>query len=58
MMNTLIIDKKKFVVVEERKYQKLELLAAQKEGMAKKLTLIREGKNLAYKLIDSWAKEK
>ncbi|MCD2424997.1 hypothetical protein LQ567_19590 [Niabella pedocola] len=56
-MGTLIIDKKKFVVIEEKKFEKLELLAAQKTASAKKLSLV-EGRKLAHKLIDKWSKEK
>jgi len=57
IMGTLIIDKKKFVVIEEKKFEKLELLAAQKTASAKKLSLV-EGRKLAHKLIDKWSKEK
>jgi hypothetical protein len=56
-MNTLTIDKKKYVIIEQKKFEKLQLLAAQKTQATKKLSL-REGKKLAYKLIDKWAKEK
>ncbi len=56
-MNTLIIDKKKYVVVEERKYNTLLEKAAAKKPTARKLSLA-EGKRLAYKLIAEWHKEK
>jgi hypothetical protein len=56
-METLTIDKKKFVVIEQSAFDKLQLLAAQKTMPAKKLTLT-TGKNHAYKLIDKWAKGK
>jgi hypothetical protein len=56
-MGTLIIDKKKFVVIEQKKYDKLQLLAAQKTTPAKKLSLA-AGKKHAHKLIDKWAKGK
>ncbi|MBO9592341.1 MAG: hypothetical protein J7599_05475 [Niabella sp.] len=56
-MGTLVIDKKKFVVIEEKKFEKLELLAAQKTAPAKKLSLA-EGKKMAHKLIDKWSEGK
>lgn len=56
-MGTLTIDKKKFVVIEQKEFDKIQLLAAQKTPPAKKLSLA-TGKKLAYKLIDKWAKEK
>jgi len=52
-MNTLVIDKKKYVVVERREYDRLLEKAAAKKPAARKLTLV-EGKKLAYKLIDQW----
>jgi len=56
-MGTLTIDKKKFVVIEQKEFEKLQLLAAQKNTPVKKLSLA-AGKKHAYKLIDKWAKEK
>jgi hypothetical protein len=56
-MNTLVINKKKYVVVEQREYNKLVKKAAAKKSVARKLSLA-EGKKLAYKLIDKWHKEK
>ena len=56
-MGTLTIDKKKFIVIEQKEFDKLQLLAAQKTAPAKKLSL-NAGKKHAYKLIDKWAKEK
>ena len=56
-MGTLTINKKKFVVIEQKAFDKLQLLAAQKTVPAKKLSLA-AGKNHAYKLIDKWAKGK
>jgi hypothetical protein len=56
-MGTLTIDKKKFVVIEQKEFDKLQLLAAQKAAPARKLTLA-AGKKHAYKLIDKWAKGK
>ena len=55
-MGTLTIDKKKFVVIEQKEYDKLLLLAAQKTSPVKKLSL-NAGKKLAHKLIDKWAKK-
>jgi hypothetical protein len=56
-MNTLVINKKKYVVVEQREYDKLLKRAASKKPAARKLSLD-EGKKLAYKLIDNWHREK
>ena len=56
-MGILTINKKKFVVLEQKEYDKLQLLAAQKTPPVKKLSL-KAGKKLAYNLIDKWAKEK
>jgi hypothetical protein len=54
-MGTLTIDKKKFVVMEQKEYDKLQLLAAQKTAPVKKLSLA-AGKKHANRLIDKWAK--
>ncbi len=56
-METLTIDNKKFVVIEQKNFDKIQLLAAQKTLPVKKITLA-AGKKHAYKLIDTWAKEK
>jgi hypothetical protein len=56
-MDILTINKKKFVVVEQKAFDKIQLIAAQKTPPAKKLPLS-SGKKHAYKLIDKWAKEK
>jgi hypothetical protein len=56
-MGTLTLNKKKFVVIEQKEFEKLQLLAAQKNAPAKKLSLS-AGKKHAYKLIDKWAKGK
>lgn len=56
-MGTLTIDKKNFVVLEQKEFDKLQLLAAQKISPVKKLTLA-AGKKHAYKMIDKWAKGK
>jgi hypothetical protein len=55
-MGILTIDKKKYIVIEQKKFEKLQLLAAQKSAPVKKLSLY-NGKKLAYKLIDAWQKE-
>ena len=56
-METLIIDKKKFVVIEQKEFDKIQLLAAKKSKPVRKLSLA-AGKKHAYKLIDKWAKGK
>ena len=56
-MNTLIIDRKKYIVVAQREYDRLLEKAAAKKPTARKLSLA-EGKKVAYKLIDQWHKEK
>jgi hypothetical protein len=56
-MDILTINKKKFVVVEQKAFDKIQLIAAQKTSPAKKLSLT-SGKKHAYKLIHKWAKEK
>jgi len=55
-MNTVSIDKKKFVVISQQEYETLVTKAARKTPLAKKLSLT-EGKKLAYKLINKWVKE-
>ncbi len=56
-MGTLTLNKKKFMVIEQKEFDKLQLLAAQKTAPVKKLS-ISAGKKLSYKLIDKWAKGK
>jgi hypothetical protein len=56
-MNTIVIDKKSYVVVPKKDYDNLLEKAARKTQPAKKLSLSM-GKKAAYKLIDKWAKEK
>jgi hypothetical protein len=56
-MNTLVINKKKYVVVEQREYDKLVKKAAAKKTAARRLSLA-EGKKPAYKLIDKSHKER
>ena len=55
--NTLVIDNKKYVVVEAKAYEQLQEKAARKTEPIKKLSLS-HGKKHAYKLIDKWSKEK
>ncbi len=54
-MNTLTIDKKKFVVISQEEYETLVTKAARKTPLAKKMSLAK-GKRMAYKLIDKWTK--
>lgn len=54
-MGTLTIDRKKFVVIEQKEFDRLQLLAAKKTMPVKKLSLA-AGKKHAHKLIDKWAK--
>lgn len=56
-MNTLTIEKKEYVVLPKKDYKNLPIKAASKTAPAQKLSL-KDGKKLAYKLIDKWAKEK
>jgi hypothetical protein len=56
-MGSLIIDKKKFVVIEQSEFDKIQLTAAKKTPAVKKLTLT-SGRKYAHKLIDKWAKGK
>jgi hypothetical protein len=56
-MTSLVIEKKEYVVVAKKEYENLLLRAASKTPPVRKRSLA-EGKKLAYKLIDKWAKEK
>ena len=56
-METITINKKKYVVVEQKAFEKLQAQAAAKAEPQKKLSLA-AGKEYAHKLIDTWAKEK
>lgn len=51
-----MLGKKKYVVVEEKEYNRL-LIDAARGDKDKKLSAI-EAKKYAYKLIDQWSKEK
>ena len=56
-MNTLNIENKEYVLISRKEYEGLRTQAAINTVVAKKLSLA-EGKKLAYKLIDKWAKKK
>ena len=56
-MNTITIEKKEYVVLAKKEYEHLLTQAASKTPPVRKRSLA-EGKKLAYKLIDKWAKEK
>ncbi len=56
-MNTLVIDNKKYIVAEAKAFEQLQKNATRKTVPLKKLRL-KEGKKHAYKLIDTWSKEK
>lgn len=56
-MERITIDKKKYVIVEEQKFEQLQQIAASKTPPQKKLSLT-EGKAHAYQLIEAWAKGK
>lgn len=55
-MSTLTIENKKYVVLPKKDYEALLSKVAGKATPARKLSL-KEGKKLAYQLIDKWAKE-
>lgn len=54
-MNTLNIENKEYFVISRKEYESLRTKAAIKTITAKKFTLT-EGKKLACKMIDNWAK--
>ena len=56
-MTTLKIENKTYVVIPKKEYESLLTKAAAKRTPAKKLSLA-QGKRLAYKFIEKWAKEK
>jgi len=56
-METITIEKKKYVIIEQKQFEQLQKKAAAKTAPQKKLSL-KEGKAHAYKLIDEWAKGK
>lgn len=55
-MNVLTIDKKDYIIIPKKEYEHLVVKAASKTPPAKKISLA-QGKKLAYKLIDGWAKK-
>jgi len=56
-METITLNKKKYVVVEQSLFENLQKVASSKQVAQKKLSL-KEGKKMAYNLIDKWAKGK
>ena len=56
-MERVTIDKKKYVIVEEQKFEQLQQIAAAKTPSQKKLSLT-EGKAHAYQLIEAWVESK
>ena len=56
-MNRLVIDRKEYVLIEQKEYESLRKKAVLKTPSARVLSL-NEGKKLAYSLIDKWAKGK
>lgn len=56
-MNTIVLDKKKYVVVAQKEYNKLVEKAAAKAPSARKMSLA-EAKKSAHSLIDKWHSEK
>ena len=56
-MNTLVIDKKKYVLLEQADYNNLIKQVALKKTTARRFSLSK-GKKNAYDLIDKWHKEK
>ncbi len=56
-MDTITIDRKEYVVLAKKDYEQLLIKASAKTETVRKRSLA-DGKKLAYKLIDKWAKEK
>jgi hypothetical protein len=54
-MTIITIERKKYVLVPEREYKSLKKKASQKTTVQKILSL-KEGKSLAYKMIEKWAR--
>ena len=54
-MQTLKIEQTKYVLIAQKELEKLQELVARKEVLQKKMSLS-EGRKLAYKMIDKWAK--
>jgi hypothetical protein len=57
-METITLDKKKYVIVEKREYEKLQLKAAMNEPLLSDRISLKEAKKRTYKLFDKWDKEK
>jgi hypothetical protein len=55
-MNTIVRDKKKYIVVAQKEYDKLIAKVADKTPSARKMNLT-EAKKSAYALIDKWHSE-
>lgn len=55
-MQTFTIDKKKFVIIEKKEFEKIQTLAAGKIPTAKELYLA-AGRKYGPKIIDKWIKE-
>jgi hypothetical protein len=56
-MDIITINKKKLVVIEQKEFDRIQLLAARKIAPVKKRSFS-AGKKRAYKLIDRWSKGK
>ena len=56
-MDTLVIDNKKYIMLEAKAFEELHENAACKTAPVKKLSL-KEGEKHACKLVDKWSKEK
>lgn len=57
-METITLDKKKYVILEKKEYEKLQSLADANVNPKKKYYTIEEAKKMSYKQIEKWAKEK
>lgn len=57
-METLVLDKKKYVVIEQKEYDSLRKRALLGDASGNKLMTIKEAKAYGLKLIDKWHKEK
>ena len=57
-MTVVTIDKKKYVIIPEKEFKQLQKKASGKLP-SQKLYSLKDGKDLAYKMIEKWsAKEK
>ena len=57
-METITLDKKKYVILEKKEYEKLQSLADSNGHSKKKYYTIEEARKMSYKQIEKWAKEK